>query len=69
MTTWDTRAPIDVLDNAQTRRTVLYGPRGEALVVREPRRLGFREPSTCERHGHAPDNHPPQSNLPGWHSP
>jgi len=43
------RAPIDVPDNDQKRETVLYGPRGEALLIREPRPIGFRHPETTGR--------------------
>ncbi len=42
MTDGYNRAPIDVPEQAQVRETVIYGPRGEALIVREPRRIGFR---------------------------
>jgi hypothetical protein len=42
MSLW--RAPIDVPENAQRRETVLYGPHGEPIVVKEPRVVGFRPP-------------------------
>ncbi len=44
MSNWFTTAPLQVPDQAQKRETVLYGPRGEPLVVREPRPVGFRPP-------------------------
>ncbi len=50
---WFTREEV-ILANARTNyisvgensenKTVLYGPRGEALIVKQPRKVGFREP-------------------------
>jgi hypothetical protein len=34
--------PQQMPDRKETRETVLYGPRGEALVVKVPRPFGFR---------------------------
>lgn len=31
-------------ENAQAREVILYGPKGEPLVVKEPRRVGFHKP-------------------------
>lgn len=36
--------PPQAAENGQQSETVLYGPRGEALIRREPRRVGFRKP-------------------------
>ena len=36
--------PTQVPDNAQeSKTTLLYGPRGESIVVRQPRPVGFRQ--------------------------
>jgi hypothetical protein len=44
MSNWYSPRPMDVPDNAQKPETVIYGPRGEALIKREPRPIGFRQP-------------------------
>lgn len=45
MSNWYTRPPIDVPENAQKPQTVIYGPRGESLVQKVPRSVGFRPPN------------------------
>ena len=47
--TFATPAPLDVIaavrtEQAQQPQTILFGPRGEPLLVRQPRPIGFRKP-------------------------
>lgn len=49
MPNWFTTAPIQVPDNADKPATILYGPHGEALVLRQPRSIGFRPPGLGEQ--------------------
>jgi hypothetical protein len=42
---WPVTPPMtQATDNAAPSKVLLYGPKGEALIRQEPRRVGFREP-------------------------
>ena len=40
---------MEAPENVQKRETVLYGPDGQPLVVKEPRAVGFRTPEVQSR--------------------
>ena len=35
--------PASIPDNTAERKTLIYGPNGERLIVQEPRPVGFRD--------------------------